>query len=60
MDSDQKAKLAVMQKNNLQFSETWLGDHIDGVNVIKVMSYYFIQHINHATLKEMLEEKKGE
>ena len=61
MDSSElNKKLAALQKGNLQFSETWLNEFIDGVNVIKTMSYYFIQHLNHATLKELLEEKKSE
>ena len=44
-------QLDKLQRDNLEFCETWAKAEINGINVIPAMSYFLIQILNNITLQ---------
>ncbi len=59
-NAELRTVLLEKQKQNLLFAENWIVGQINGVDVIKALSYFTVQFLNHVTLKLMTEEKKSE
>ena len=59
-DAELRLVLLEKQARNLNIAENWLVGEISGVNVIKALSYFTVQFLNHIALNQMTEEKKSE